>query len=382
MPRWLLVLCCLGGATLVAQSGILIPAASLETDVVTVGGSPDRSMTVADVRALPCPPLCAPTPPASEDSFTLVVLPDTQGYSASRPDLYLAQANWIADNKTSLNIAFVAHEGDIVTCKDCATEWQNADAAHDVIDATCLPNGVLAGNHDAITGSATLMMNYFGPSRPWPAACGGGTHGSQAWWLGSTNYSTTSRMIASAQAIPGTNFLVCHAFYLGDTGLLGETTIEAEGNDTDGKVIAAKKALRFCRDVVLANPTKDAILVTHADLLTPSSTVTEGTRQTGYDEVFTYGVLPFSQYKFVFSGHQLGQQAEARRTTIRSDGTRINEVLANYQSRPCGATSTCGDGWLRAVLIDPVARTATFQTYSPSRTEYELDANSAFTLDF
>src|ERR1700693_4565394 len=50
--------------------------------------------------------------------FTVVALPDTQYYSSSlyggTPAMFNAQTQWIVNNQNSLNIAYVAHLGDMV----------------------------------------------------------------------------------------------------------------------------------------------------------------------------------------------------------------------------------------------------------------------------
>src|SRR5205085_2879552 len=46
-------------------------------------------------------------------SWTLVVLPDTQIYSESYPELFKDQTRWIVANKDRYNIKYVLHLGDI-----------------------------------------------------------------------------------------------------------------------------------------------------------------------------------------------------------------------------------------------------------------------------
>lgn len=106
---------------------------------------------------------------ASQDNFSIIVLPDTQYYSQSYPAIFETQAQWIVDNKDALNIVFVAHEGDIVEDRDQEYQWLNAEAAMRLLEdpvTTGLPDGipwgVLPGNHDQPT---TLYNKYFGVNR-------------------------------------------------------------------------------------------------------------------------------------------------------------------------------------------------------------------------
>lgn len=47
-------------------------------------------------------------------NFTIIVLPDTQHYSASYPVIFDNQTRWIVGEAENMNTVFVTHEGDIV----------------------------------------------------------------------------------------------------------------------------------------------------------------------------------------------------------------------------------------------------------------------------
>ena len=47
----------------------------------------------------------------SAEDFTIVVLPDTQNYSASYPEIFDSQTQWIVISRSSSDIVYVAHEG-------------------------------------------------------------------------------------------------------------------------------------------------------------------------------------------------------------------------------------------------------------------------------
>ena len=92
----------------------------------------------------------------SED-FTIIVLPDTQVYSKKFPHIYTNQTQWIVDNYEKLNIAYVAHVGDVVDDQASKKEWINADKAMMVIENAIskkfpngIPYGIAPGNHDLI----------------------------------------------------------------------------------------------------------------------------------------------------------------------------------------------------------------------------------------
>ena len=98
---------------------------------------------------------------ALAEDFTIVVLPDTQFYSESYPAIFNAQTQWIVDNKDALNIVYVVHEGDVVNVATTTSQWVNADAAMDILDAGNVPYGIALGNHD----EGANYNTYFGVSR-------------------------------------------------------------------------------------------------------------------------------------------------------------------------------------------------------------------------
>ena len=85
---------------------------------------------------------------ASGQDFTIIVLPDTQYYSEKYPSIFKVQTQWIVNNKNTLNIAYVAHTGDIVQHPNDESEWINADKAMSELDIAMIPYGVVPGNHD------------------------------------------------------------------------------------------------------------------------------------------------------------------------------------------------------------------------------------------
>ena len=118
--------------------------------------------------------------------FTLIVLPDTQGYADVRhqetqhhwPEIgdqrscFFMQTAWIKKNRKKLNIAMVAHVGDI-TQTDHDDEWKIADTAFKTIDDH-VPYILCSGNHDmgyslkdrrTSHSRASRFSSFFKPSR-------------------------------------------------------------------------------------------------------------------------------------------------------------------------------------------------------------------------
>ncbi len=96
--------------------------------------------------------------------FTMVMLPDTQTYTARRPQIMEAQIDWITANRVTENIVYVGHLGDLKDVGACvnatlawpspdgssatSTEWQIVRRAFDELDTAGIPYGVTPGNHD------------------------------------------------------------------------------------------------------------------------------------------------------------------------------------------------------------------------------------------
>ena len=109
-------------------------------------------------------------------SFTIVVIPDTQGYRGSGAkatpgsrepltnSVFLNHTRWIAENRGEQNIVFVTHVGDIVDINR-EDQWQVAreclDRLHGVV-----PYSLTVGNHDmGSDGDASLFQRFFPEER-------------------------------------------------------------------------------------------------------------------------------------------------------------------------------------------------------------------------
>jgi hypothetical protein len=89
------------------------------------------------------------------EDFTIIVIPDTQYYSESFPDIFKAQMQWVVDNRDARNIVYVAHVGDIVNRDYDIHQWQVADSAMKIMENAVfegfpdgIPYGIAPGNHD------------------------------------------------------------------------------------------------------------------------------------------------------------------------------------------------------------------------------------------
>ena len=98
------------------------------------------------------------------ETFSIMILPDTQNEIGQMPDngVFAGRMNWIAKNKTAMNIKFVLSGGDVVN-------WDTQDhfmyirarAGSDILYNAGIPYAYCLGNHDT---KAVCGVNDFGVS--------------------------------------------------------------------------------------------------------------------------------------------------------------------------------------------------------------------------
>jgi hypothetical protein len=252
--------------------------------------------------------------------FTIVMLPDTQHYSRRYHDLFMAQTEWVKENRDKENIVFVTHVGDVVNDrKKVKDEWVVAQKAMSVLDGV-VPWGVAIGNHDFDSmacrpDQATAFLEYFGPQRF--RGC--------SWFGGASANGLNTYQIFSAGDL---DFVILH--------------LELDVPDS---------AIAWAAEVLRSHPHRAAIVTTHSYLNGVS-----GVR--GYNgPVSKYGnsaekvwkklVRCHPQIFLVLCGHH--QQTVAyHQVSTNAAGARVVEMLADYQRLHNG-----GDAWLRVLRFDP-----------------------------
>ncbi|WP_437230102.1 metallophosphoesterase [Planctomicrobium sp. SH661] len=289
-------------------------------------------------------------PPLPEEgSFTIAVLPDTQNYSEHFPKSYLAQTQWIVDQKERRNIACVLHLGDI-TNRSSRKEWEVARQAMQQLDGH-VPYFMVPGNHDYSEGGlttdrTTLLNEYFPRAAFEKLPTFGGTYDAEP-----------DRMENSY-----------HVVTIGDRKLL---VLALEFGPR-------KDVVRWANDVVGKHPDHEVILITHAymyyddtrydwkqygpaqhwnphsyPLAKSGDDVMDGT------ELWNQLLSRHENFILTLNGHVLGDGL-GRMTSQTPGGRDVHQILVNYQMRPNG-----GDGWLRLLEFRKDGSIVQTYDYSP-----------------
>lgn len=297
-------------------------------------------------------PLDAPIEPGW---MTFVVLPDTQYYSESYPEIYLDQTEWIRKAKILRNIMAVAHVGDI-TNTNTTIEWQRARAAMDNLEPD-IPYVMIPGNHDyGPRGDAssrdTLMHDHFkaGDALSLP-------------YFGSSY--PEGKLDNYFRLVPTPK---------GEWLLLGLGFAPNDG------------AMAWANGVINLHPNANVMLITHAYLYSDdtrydhvmhpeqmwnphSYPLAEQERVHDGEEIYQDLVKKHPNVKLVVSGHVLNDGSG-----LNLDGGTI-QMLANFQFEDMG-----GGGYLRVLeLSDHELRV---RTYSPHLKHERTEASQSFNLPF
>ena len=292
---------------------------------------------------------------APSDVFTVVLLPDTQFYSSTYPQIFTAETQWIADNQAALNIRMVIGEGDIVDNADLPAQWVNADAAVKILDNAQVPYTLAIGNHDydgklPENRSAVSFNQSFGPAR----------YAAYPWYGGNLNNSNEN-------------------FY---------TLFTA--NDQQYMVLALEfyprdAVLSWASSVIDSHPDAKVFVVTH------SFVFTDGTRQDRCDTMDMASQVAAGQANnpegiwqkllkskpnviFIASGHLIGT-GTAHRTDIGVNGNVVNETFTNFQAQTNG-----GNGFFRILTFHPSENRIDVTTYSPYLNQFRTTADEQFSM--
>ena len=309
--------------------------------------------------------------------FTVIVLPDTQGYADVRhketqkhwPSIgdqrscFFRQTEWIKENKRKRNIVMAVHVGDITQTQH-DEEWKIADAAFKSID-NHVPYILCSGNHDmgyslkhreTSHSRVSLFGSYFPPSR----------------FTENSLYNTHFGKKKSLQ------------FY--EEGEIENYYLFLKAGGLKFLILALEfkprnQALAWANKVVASNPDCRVILVTHSYLTNKKGQLSDTDH---YKIKGNSGKLIWekfvSQHKNIFltlSGHAM----ENLLTSQGKYGNTVHQVQADYWYWDIPKIKA-GSGFLRIMTFYPDKNTIKVQTYSPVLDEFLVRPKSNFTLDY
>lgn len=294
--------------------------------------------------------------------YSIVVLPDTQYYASSFPDIFMEQTRWIVDHRDERQIAFVLHTGD-VTDSDGLDQWDVASRSLHQLDGV-VPYVIAAGNHDYHTLADRMgMANVFFPPSAFTAFP----------WFGGTFEPGHIENSFSLITVGTTRWVVLSLeFGPRDEALAWASTILMAFRDRPAIVITHAYLYHDSTRYNDSGPPQNFNPHVYAMMGQPRSSINDG------EEMWQKLVVPNLNVKLVFSGHDvnfgdLPPGTTGRLTSARPDGSLVHQILANYQTctgAPCklsyqGTVANGGNGYLRIVRFSAATHTISVSTYSP-----------------
>lgn len=276
----------------------------------------------------------APAQALAAETFTIVMLPDTQYASEYWPEVYRAQMQWVDDQQSARNIKYVLHVGDVVDNSDQVAQWNNSKGAMG-LPTDDVPYIIGPGNHDLDSTTTRAATRY-------------NTHYPRSTFTGLSSFGGTYPTNQNDNAY--------HTFNAGGV---------------DWLVVAMKYApsaaeITWANSVVAAHPNHNAILVTHA--------YQNGTaKDTNGNNLWTNLVSKHANFRFTFSGHYVNAGVITQQGT---KGNTVHQIQADYQN----ASQRDPNSFLRIMTFDPNAKTLDVKTYSPFLNTYKTDAANQFVL--
>jgi len=268
------------------------------------------------------------------ESFTIVMLPDTQYASEYWPEVFRAQMQWVDDQQSFRNIRYVLHVGDVVDNSDQLFQWTNSKSAMG-LPTDDVPYIIGPGNHDLDSTTTRVATRY-------------NTHYPRSTF---TNLPSFGGTYPSAQ-----NDNAYHTFTAGGV---------------DWLVVALKYApsdaeIAWANQVVSAHPNHSAILVTHA--------YQNGTtKDTNGNKLWTNLVSKHANFRFTFSGHYVNAGVITQQGV---NGNTVRQIQADYQN----SSQRDPNSFLRIMMYDPATDSLDVKTYSPFLNSSKTDAANQFVL--
>lgn len=292
----------------------------------------------------------------NEDSFCIVMLPDSQFYAESDANVccWDAQIGWIFRNRDKLNIRFVTHVGDFVNDDQSKEQFRRAGSCFARLSGV-VPYGMCAGNHDLdVNGKASAYFKKYFPESMGEFC---------DYWIAS--YEDNKHNAQKVQ-INDKSFLFIHLAY----------------SPSDA-------AIQWASNILSENEECYAIITTHSFLITDWSEQGIAKRdsraslsdirihrdgENAGEEIHEKLVKKHRNVRMVLSGHYGGSY----HMELPLEDRVVHAIQADYEGeRPFG-----GNGFLRIIQFVPAEGKIYNYTYSPLVDAYKLGEHDSFVLDY
>ncbi len=287
---------------------------------------------------------------SQNQSFTLVLLPDTENYITQFPDTFYAQTRWIAKNAKAQNIKYVLHLGDLVK-NNTEFEWDVARNAFQFLEGK-VPYALATGSRDMTMDPQisrdSLFSKYFPVAefKAWPTF--GGVYDKSP---------DDARNIYHLFEAAGRKWMILVLEY-------------APRDD----------AVRWANEVVSQHSDHSVIVLTHTYLNSLGKHYTSSNspyQPLGGDnngkQLWDKLVSQHANIVLVLSGEH-GPPAQ-RLTSTGTKGNQVQQLMMSYQSLPRG-----GQGWMRMMHFLEDGKTVEIQDYSPTQDTLNPRPDSQFVM--
>lgn len=306
----------------------------------------------------------SPPLPAA-DSFTVVVLPDTQHYCEKHPEQFYAQTKWIAAQAKDRRIAAVFQLGD-VTNHNTPEQWEVAKKAIGTLEGV-VPYFLTLGNHDysergVCSDRTTLYNEYFPVSQAKATKHFGGTYDREP-----------ERMENSYQTFSagGRDFLVL-SLEFGPRNDVVRWANEVAAKHRDKSIVLLTHAYMYYDETRYdwAKRGKDQRWNPHDYKVAKNTAddVNDG------EQLWQKLVSKHENFVLTLNGHVLNDGL-GRIVTQTPAGRDVPQVLVNFQMKPNG-----GDGWLRLLEFKADGKTVDVRDYSPTLNRQNESKQNRFAM--
>lgn len=292
-----------------------------------------------------------------DDYFSVILLPDTQHYSSTYPDIFYKQMDWIVENKTPLNIQYVIHLGDI-TNNNKEYAWEVADKSFKILENAGIPYSIVYGdndmknpdkNHYDGTRHTKFLNRYFPVSR---------FDKPNSWWSGGLfepgkidnyyclfNYKEYKFLIMNLEIAPRSSVLKWADNIIAQNALRKTILVTHDYLDKNGKRLDDLKS--FGLD---GKDSEDKLKGNNADA------------------VFKKLVKKNSNIIMVLCGHKQGEfqkEVKIKKPEGSEKPRKLLEILSDYQDEKLkGSDEKSGKGLLRVLKFYPAGNRLVISTVS------------------